>query len=107
MYTEEKIQSALVSMQKLLQAFVEKLKNSNINGKNEVKLATLNEPFLANDIPQDFHFVEYQKRQVFIQMLKPVLAPCFYFIKDDIHVFTSDIEEAYSFLTEPPKQIEA
>lgn len=93
-YTQKKVEAAVDSMNALVQGLV-----SKFSPKEKLKFGTLNEPIRFDEAPQNLHRLEYKNRVIFVQMLKPKLAACFYFVKDGVHIFTDSIEEVYEFLT--------
>lgn len=97
-FTKQKIDTAVKDMNNLVTNLIELLKKEKID--SETMITVNHEQLHCNDIPQDFFIIKYKSREVVIQMLKPTLRPCFYFIEDDVHIFTDVLQEIICFLKE-------
>lgn len=95
---KEKIEASLRSMDALLDSLIKRFEVGRI--QNNLKILQITKSVKMDDNPQDFYAIDVNKNRAYLQMIKPGFSPCFYFKKQDIHTFTSDIQEVYQFLVE-------
>lgn len=96
-FTEKKINTAIKDMNSLIETLISELKEQKIDSETFIRVTETQ--LHHNDIPQDFFLIQHKTREVVIQMIKPQLRPCFYFIDEqDVHIFTDVIQEVMCYL---------
>lgn len=85
------VQQAVEEMDSLMAALINEM------GKENIEISQL--VHTVSSFPMDIYEIKKGEKAVYLQMVYPP-KPVFYFVKNDVHLFSYDIKEIKQFLLE-------